>query len=120
LIKTPFIKLLEHRFLQIFRKLWTGYSIQSFPKLTAVFETNKDIRATQIEKGIALNDIISRVFKVIGTLELPKACRVYLIQQMADIEHNLSVGTSDKIQLSALVGAFKVAMDMTESQSLNR
>jgi replication factor C subunit 3/5 len=83
-------------------------------------EAYTNIRAIQIEKGIALNDIITRVFQAISNLELPKASRTFLIQQMADIEHNLSVGTMDKIQLSAFVGAFKVAMDMTESQSLNR
>jgi replication factor C subunit 3/5 len=67
-----------------------------------------------------LVDIISRVFASISKLEIPKSSRTFLIQNMADIEHNLSVGASDKLQLSALVGTFKIAMDMTEEQSIRR
>ena len=73
----------------------------------------------QIDKGIALNDIIAKVYGVISSLELPKQTRIYLIRNMADIEHHLTLGTSDKMQLSALVGAFKIAVDMADT-SLDR
>jgi len=79
-----------------------------------------NIRAMQLEKGLALSDIITKVFDVVSKYELPDEARVFLIEQLADIERNLSVGTSDKMQLGGVVGAFKIAMDMTESFSVER
>ena len=37
---------------------------------------------------------------------MPAAVRIHLVEAMADVEHRLAVGTSEKLQLGALVGAF--------------
>ncbi len=37
---------------------------------------------------------------------MPPAVRVQLVRAMADIEHRLAYGTSDRLQLGALCGAF--------------
>ena len=37
---------------------------------------------------------------------MPAAVRIELISKMAAIEHRLAYGTSDKLQLGALCGAF--------------
>lgn len=93
-----------------------------------------------MEKGLATIDILSRVFTHISSLEMPPNARVYLLTELAEIEYvfpcfffmlcrvfliplapisryHLSVGTSEKIQLSALVGAFKNAVDLTAASA---
>ena len=37
---------------------------------------------------------------------MPAAVRIQLVRAMADIEHRLAYGTSDRLQLGALCGAF--------------
>lgn len=37
---------------------------------------------------------------------MPAAVRIELVSKMAAIEHRLAYGTSDKLQLGALCGAF--------------
>ena len=40
---------------------------------------------------------------------MPAKARIDLVEAMADIEHRLAVGTSEKLQLGALVAAFAVS-----------
>ena len=40
---------------------------------------------------------------------MPGAVRIGLVEAMADVEHRLAVGTSERLQLGALVGAFVTA-----------
>ena len=42
-------------------------------------------------------------------IEMPSNVRVELIDRMADVEYRLAFGTSEKLQLGALVGAFAQA-----------
>jgi replication factor C subunit 3/5 len=72
----------------------------------------------QSEKGLALIDILDNVFQKTAGLDIPNKSRIYLLENLADIEYNLSVGTSEKIQLTAMVGVFKNVMDMTEMLSV--
>lgn len=37
---------------------------------------------------------------------MPPSVRIELVRKMADIEHRLAYGTSDRLQLGALCGAF--------------
>lgn len=37
---------------------------------------------------------------------MPSNVRIALIDAIADVEHRLAVGTSERLQLGALVGAF--------------
>lgn len=37
---------------------------------------------------------------------MPAGARIELVRKMADIEHRLAFGTSDRLQLGALCGAF--------------
>lgn len=39
-------------------------------------------------------------------MSMPMAARAGLIERMAEIEHRLAYGTTDRVQLGALVGAF--------------
>ena len=40
---------------------------------------------------------------------MPSKIRIELIDRMADVEYRLAYGTSEKLQLGALVGAFSQA-----------
>lgn len=42
---------------------------------------------------------------------MPSKIRIELIDRMADVEYRLAYGTSEKLQLGALVGAFSQAAD---------
>jgi replication factor C subunit 3/5 len=42
---------------------------------------------------------------------MPAAVRIKLVDAMADVEHRLAYGTSERLQLGSLVGAFTVARD---------
>ncbi|KAJ3352711.1 hypothetical protein HDU91_005979 [Kappamyces sp. JEL0680] len=45
-----------------------------------------DIRQMQIEKGLAMADILARVFTHVSGLEMPAAARVFLLAELGEIE----------------------------------
>ena len=60
-------------------------------------------------KGYALNDILTEVAHKLFTAQLPPKPYAYLVSELSNIEYSLSFGTSDKLQMGALVGAFAIA-----------
>ncbi|KAI9204672.1 P-loop containing nucleoside triphosphate hydrolase protein [Polychytrium aggregatum] len=66
------------------------------------------------EKGLALADMIPAVYDFIRLLDIPSYALAYLLDTMATIEHNLSMGCSEKIQLGAMIGAFRLTIDSVE------
>ncbi|KAJ2502115.1 Subunit of heteropentameric Replication factor C (RF-C) [Coemansia sp. RSA 1972] len=71
-----------------------------------------NINALKRDKGLAVQDIISELTQYVNTIDFPAVTRVHLLEQLAEIEYNMSVGATEKIQLSALVGAFKIGIEM--------
>jgi replication factor C subunit 3/5 len=65
----------------------------------------------QRESGLALQDIVSEIYNFARLIEFPAKSRVYLLQNLADIEYRLAEGANEKIQLSSLVGTFKLAQE---------
>ena len=63
----------------------------------------------QMEKGFALIDIIRELHPWLFAIDLPGKVRQQLVVALADIEHNLSVGTNPRLQLAGVVGAFATA-----------
>lgn len=57
-------------------------------------------------KGLALADIVSEIGKEVVRLALPGPAHATLLEKLADIEHRLAAGASEKIQAMALVAAF--------------
>ncbi|ORY48009.1 P-loop containing nucleoside triphosphate hydrolase protein [Leucosporidium creatinivorum] len=77
------------------------------------FETSYHrISSLKIEKGLALQDIIAGIYEYISTVEFGKVTRVYLLDHLAQVEHRLSTGGSEKLQLTALLGATKNAVEL--------
>ncbi|GAA5931200.1 hypothetical protein JCM10213_000240 [Rhodosporidiobolus nylandii] len=71
------------------------------------------ISSLKAEKGLALQDIIQGIYDYAATVEFSKPTRVYFLDQLAQVEHRLSTGGSEKLQLTALLGATKNAIELT-------
>ena len=70
-----------------------------------------DIEKLRKESGLALQDIISEIYNFARLVEFPAQTRIMILQNLADIEYRLGEGGSEKVQLSALVGTFKLAQE---------
>ncbi|KAJ2439720.1 Subunit of heteropentameric Replication factor C (RF-C), partial [Coemansia sp. RSA 2424] len=57
-------------------------------------------------------DIISEMTPFVNNVDFPPVTRVYLLEQLAEIESHMAVGSTEKIQLSALVGSFKIGIEL--------
>jgi replication factor C subunit 3/5 len=88
------------------------------------------ITALQTDRGLALQDLLAGAYEYIDTIEFPPAARVYLLDQLATTEsalpvsqfaprcspcdrYRLSAGANERLQLTALLGAFKNAVELT-------
>ncbi|GAA5916011.1 hypothetical protein JCM8208_007485 [Rhodotorula glutinis] len=71
------------------------------------------ISSLKTEKGLALQDIIQGVYDFATTVDFSAPTRVYFLDQIAQVEHRLSTGGSEKLQLTALLGATKNAIELT-------
>ena len=62
---------------------------------------------TMQEKGLALQDILTKISEFATLLDVKDSlAKARLVASLADIEHRLAVGTSEKLQLGGLVGLF--------------
>jgi len=71
------------------------------------------ISTMKTERGLALQDMISGAYEYIETIDFCPQARVYLLDQLATTEHRLSTGGNEKIHLTALLGAFKNAVELS-------
>jgi replication factor C subunit 3/5 len=60
--------------------------------------------------GYAQSDILREVCERVSVMGLPPPVLGQLLDDMSTIEWRLASGASEKIQLAALVGSFKVAI----------
>lgn len=65
-----------------------------------------EIQKLRIEKGLALQDIMTQVSRKISELPLTESVKMHIHIRMADIEYHLNSGGSEKIYLSAMISAF--------------
>ncbi|KAH9930319.1 P-loop containing nucleoside triphosphate hydrolase protein [Fomitopsis serialis] len=63
------------------------------------------------------SDLINGAYEYIETIEFKPHARIYLLDFLATTEHRLSTGASEKIQLTALLGAFKNAVELSGKSS---
>ncbi|KAF8634589.1 hypothetical protein AX17_004178 [Amanita inopinata Kibby_2008] len=71
------------------------------------------INALKTERGLALQDLITGAYEYLETIELKPHVKVYLLDYLATSEYRLSTGANEKIQLTALLGAFKNAVEIS-------
>ncbi|TPX65715.1 hypothetical protein SpCBS45565_g04938 [Spizellomyces sp. 'palustris'] len=77
----------------------------------------ENIQQLRITKGLALADIITELHEVLAAMDMPAPVRIVLLDKMAEIEYNLSTSCSEKIQLGALVGSFRIGCDLAAKLS---
>jgi len=65
-----------------------------------------ELQELQKHKGIALLDILQDIHPFIFKISMPPKVRIELISRLAETEYRLSAGTSDRLQLGAVCGAF--------------
>jgi len=66
----------------------------------------------KLQKGLALQDILGAVYEALQELDLPPQTRISIIDLLATIEHRLSMGATEKLQVSAMVAGIKSAIDL--------
>ncbi|KAL0953807.1 hypothetical protein HGRIS_004988 [Hohenbuehelia grisea] len=71
------------------------------------------INSMKTERGLALQDLLSGAYEFVETVDFKPQARIYLLDHLATTEHRLSTGASEKLQMSALVAAFKNAVELT-------
>ncbi|TIA68800.1 hypothetical protein E3P91_03911 [Wallemia ichthyophaga] len=69
------------------------------------------------QNGLALQDIITGAYEYIQQIEFPRATRLHLLENLAEIEYRLSTGSSETIQLSALIASFKLGIDIAAKET---
>lgn len=67
----------------------------------------KEIQKIRTEKGLALQDIMTQVSHAVDRISLPQSVKIHINIRLADIEYHLNSGGSEKIYLSAVIGAFQ-------------
>lgn len=70
------------------------------------------INSLRLQKGLALQDILSAVYEALQDLELAPQSRVTILDLLATIECRLSMGATERIQVSAMVAGIKTAIDL--------
>ena len=68
-----------------------------------------EIAALQVERGVALVDVLQALHPFVFRVAMPAPVRAELVVQLAAAEHRLSAGTSERLQLGAVCGAFAAA-----------
>ena len=72
------------------------------------------VHALRTARGIAPMDLLTGMYELVMALELPPHARAFLLDHMSQIEYRLATGASERIQLSALLGAVKAAVDLSQ------
>uniref|UniRef100_A0A6G1SL59 Replication factor C subunit 5 n=1 Tax=Aceria tosichella TaxID=561515 RepID=A0A6G1SL59_9ACAR len=91
-----------------------GHPLRSDVAKMVDFLLNSDIKTAyegiqkmKIEKGLALQDIMTQVSKAVSeTTKISQESKMHIHIRMADIEYHLNNGGSEKIYLSAMISAF--------------
>ncbi|KAF0300612.1 Replication factor C subunit 5 [Amphibalanus amphitrite] len=60
-------------------------------------------------KGLALQDVLTVVHKLVHRIDLPSTAKCDVLYRLGEIEHHLSRGATESLQLAALVAAFQIA-----------
>ncbi|KAI1292229.1 Replication factor C subunit 5 [Halotydeus destructor] len=71
----------------------------------------KLISSLQAEKGLALQDMITRIHPFVHKLNFPAKVKYTLLIKMANIENQLAAGGSERLQLGAFIGSFYTAVE---------
>ncbi|XP_043271085.1 replication factor C subunit 5 [Venturia canescens] len=74
--------------------------------------TYNKIKELKIQKGLALQDIITELHTLVKKIEFPDNVMIDLIIRLAEIEKRTASGASEAVQLNSLVAAFQNVRNM--------
>lgn len=78
------------------------------------------ISSLQLTSGLSLSDMLTFLHDLVLQISYPPPVLNLLLSEMSHIEHRLSQGCNERLQLSALVGVFKQAVAKTEAYMKER
>lgn len=81
---------------------------------SSIRESAEEIGKLQLDKGLALGDIVTEVHDTVLHMKLPNDILTYLFSQLADCEQRLSSAVDEKIQLHGLIAVFMNARAMVK------
>ncbi len=58
------------------------------------------------EKGLAVEDIIKGMHKLVLATQFPTKMKAQMVEELGEIEYRISFGGLEKIQVASLVGTF--------------
>jgi replication factor C subunit 3/5 len=80
----------------------------------SVTDCVRTVASVQLDKGLALTDIVSELHKSVRAMVLPNPMAHFLLRELADVEYRLASATDDKLQLAGLVAVFQLAKKLAE------
>ncbi|GIL70670.1 hypothetical protein Vretimale_3774 [Volvox reticuliferus] len=78
----------------------------------AVADVFEKVTKLQVDKGLALVDIVRELHPWIMKTSMPVHAKIALVERLADVEHRLAYSTSEKLQLGSLIAAFVKAREV--------
>eukprot|EP00906_Rhabdomonas_costata_P007414 RCo010617 len=72
-------------------------------------EALKEVEEMKDSKGLAIADILAELTPFLMRMQLPEDVKMYLFETLSDIEYHLAFSSTERLQVSAMVGAFQVA-----------
>eukprot|EP00698_Gefionella_okellyi_P000063 TRINITY_DN10045_c0_g1_i1.p1 TRINITY_DN10045_c0_g1~~TRINITY_DN10045_c0_g1_i1.p1 ORF type:complete len:259 (-),score=42.96 TRINITY_DN10045_c0_g1_i1:35-811(-) len=79
-------------------------------------EAYTKVNEVRLARGLALQDVVTEVHKYVLRMEFPNDMRIYLLDNLAQLEYRLASGASDKLQLGALLSIFQIVRNRTLAQ----
>jgi len=67
-----------------------------------------DVHAIMQHNGLALNDVIKGCYQLTIRMKLDALVLCDVLSELADLEHRLTVGTDEQVQMAALVAIYQV------------
>jgi replication factor C subunit 3/5 len=78
-------------------------------------DTYEKIHKLKLNKGLALEDIVTQIHLCVLRIQLPPRVLSQLVIKMANIEERLAQGCTEKIQMSAFISAFRIARNQVSA-----
>jgi replication factor C subunit 3/5 len=75
----------------------------------------KKLLSDTVSFGYALCDIVTELSIRVAKVELPDPVMAYIVDKLSCVEHRLSHGVSEKLQVGSVVGAFVIARSMMKA-----
>jgi replication factor C subunit 3/5 len=80
-------------------------------------DAHNEVMKFKSDKGFALTDVLREMPAFIMRMKITDDVRIFLLDKLSDIEYNLAMGASEKLQTSAMIGAFQIAREVITSKN---